>query len=263
MTTEPGFREPTARPAAFGWVFLAVLPFIVNGYFGYLCVASLRAGGLSGISAFLFGVIGIGLVIVALGVAIGGILRRDAYGGMLARRWFAVAVLLAAGFGAGAAILPVRAALFPPPVVVELPPKDASVELALDDPTWLTSAAATLGSCPLEPSGVVRLVDHQLVGTLNDKPMSATIALGISASGEGEGQLSLVVFEGIAVARPSNARIAGISGDGYVSWVGDVSFTGATDGSTGRSAFVDLPVTGAPSALWPRTLSGELTWTCS
>jgi hypothetical protein len=56
---------------------------------------------------------------------------------MLARHWFAVAALLVIGFGAGAAILPARAALFRPPVAVELPPKAASVTLVLDDPTWL------------------------------------------------------------------------------------------------------------------------------
>jgi hypothetical protein len=242
-----------------------VPPVIINGLLGYGYEDARRAGGFSGLFAYLFAAIGIGLVLIALLVAITGFARRDAYGRMLVRRWFPVAGLLVLAFGVGAAIQPVRAALFPPPVVVALQPKVGSISLLLDHPAWLASTDTPMvGSCPLEPSGLVRFVNQEQVGTLSARPMSATLALGGLSSGNTAAELSLVVFAGTARSIQPDARIAEVSGGDYVAWLGVASISEiAADGTTGRATFADLGVTGTPPSSWPASLSGEISWICS
>jgi hypothetical protein len=93
--------------------------------------------------------------------------------------------------------------------------------------------------------------------------MNATLDLSGWAAGAVEADLVLVVATGSATVVPAGLWLAAISDDSYVIWHGSVAVSGvAADGTSGRATFVDLPVTGAPPSGWPRTLAGELEWTC-
>lgn len=144
------------------------------------------------------------------------------------------------------------------------PTVDGEITLDLSGVDWAGNPRGS-GTCDFEADGSVASVASDQAGALQGQPMS--MSLGLLGDPRAGDEVDLMLSVHLPApsggsSLPIGALVAATSGRG-IAWedlvtIGEIS----ADGLSGSLAFTDLPIPGTADPAWPRTLSGQLRWTC-
>ncbi len=249
----PAPRAAPTRRTVLPWL-AAVFPLGVGAFLGYQAAYASSLGGLGGAlgAAYLAYAIG-GLVLLAILVGFGNVLRPAGRGAVASRYAFAAAGMIAAGGFGGAAAVPVLDLGYHPPVVLQAR-GDASV--TLDGVPAIEPSTSGRADCHSVADGTdVAGVSALSLGDLDGNALRAGINL--PQPGGSVGHISLFVD----AAHLPEGTVA-------PTWDTDeVEIHASSDGASGSLQFEDAPIrvdpeSDAAAASWPASLSGEITWSC-
>jgi type II secretory pathway pseudopilin PulG len=233
---------------------MGVIPLGVGAFLGYQAAYLSSLGGFGGGmgAAFLVYAI-VGLVLIAILVGLGNALRAAGRGRAASRYAFAAAALIAAGAGGGGAAVPAFDLGYHPPVVLQA---RGEASVTLDGvPTFVPSASGR-ANCQSTVAGKdVAGVTALSLGDFDGNVLRAGVSL--PAEGASGGHVSLFV---------DTAHLP--PGSVVPMWdTDDVEIQSSSNRASGSIRFTDAairvdPETGAPASSWPKSLSGEITWSC-